>query len=254
MPIQKTEAIILKSQKLGETSKIITLYSRNYGKIKVVAKGARGLKSRFFGTLESLNFISLVFYVKENRNLQFLSQAEIIKPFIHIKNNLEKLSLASVASEFILKSQYADESNPYLFKTILEFLNGLETASTGFENYFCWFQLKFLKSSGFKPQLDECVVCKKKNFGSNKFYFSIDRGGCICSNCKKTATTRVSISQDTLTYLQFLDRCLPEEISEAKSSTQVINESTFVLNKFTAYHIEGIEHLKSIKFLERIRL
>jgi len=254
MPIEKTEAIILKSQKLGETSKIITLYSRNYGKIKVVAKGARGLKSRFFGTLETLNFISLVFYVKENRDLQFLSQAEIIKPFIHIKNNLEKLSLASVASEIIVRSQYADESNPYLFKTILEFLNGLEMANTGFENYLYWFQLKFLKCGGFKPQLDRCVICKKRNINNRKSYFSIEQGGCICSNCKKYETAKVLISQNTLNYLQFLDNCQSGKIHEATNSTQIIKESAFVLNKFMAYHIEGVGHLNSIKFLEQIRV
>ena len=95
MSLQKSEAIILKTQRLGETSKILTLYSRKFGKMKVVAKGSRGLKSRFFGTLEPLNHIAIVYYFKETRELQLLSQADIIHAFVNLKDNLEKYSLAA---------------------------------------------------------------------------------------------------------------------------------------------------------------
>ncbi len=81
MSLQKTQAVVLKTQRLGETSKILTLYSQKFGKIKVVAKGARGLKSRFYGTLEPLNHISIVYYFKETRELQLLSQADICVKF-----------------------------------------------------------------------------------------------------------------------------------------------------------------------------
>ena len=90
MPLCKTEVIVLKSINYGETSKILTLYSRTSGKISVIAKGARNIKSRFGGTLEPINYLAIVFYEKESRNIQYLSQVDIIEYFPQIKKDLEK--------------------------------------------------------------------------------------------------------------------------------------------------------------------
>ena len=249
MSLRKTEAIVLKSQKLGETSKIVTLYTRKYGKMKVVAKGARGLKSRFFGTLNTLNHIALVYYFKEKRELQFLSQADIINSVSDIRNNLEKTSLALIMSEIVLRSQFAEESNPNLFRLLLEFLDKLDAAEYRIENYLIYFQLEFLQISGFNPKLDECINCKKSNIEKNSVFFSLTQGGYYCSDCKRDG---LSISNATLHLLKKLTGQKFENAQEIENSPQTIKESIFVLSKFMAYHIEGLEQIKSAKFYELI--
>ncbi|HNY91144.1 MAG TPA: DNA repair protein RecO, partial [bacterium] len=92
MPLSKTEAIVLHTRKQGETSKILSLYTLHYGRLSVMAKGARSLKSRYSGVLEPLTHIQIVFYRYEARDLHYLSQAEIVTPFASIHGQLGKMA------------------------------------------------------------------------------------------------------------------------------------------------------------------
>ena len=80
MAILRTEAVVMKGWKLGETSKILSLFTRDFGKVKVVAKGGRGSKSKFKGCLEPLTHLRIFYYDKRTRDLQLLSQADLIDP------------------------------------------------------------------------------------------------------------------------------------------------------------------------------
>ncbi|MBD3289519.1 DNA repair protein RecO [candidate division KSB1 bacterium] len=253
MPIQKTEAIILKSQKFRETSKILTLYTRRYGKMKVIAKGARGLKSRFYGSLEPLNYISIVFYFKEKRDLQLISQADIRNYFNRIKTDLEKYSLTSIIFEVILRSEYAEDPNPLLFNSVVQFLESLDRAAERYENHFFWLLLKFLQIHGFKPRFDSCIHCGRGHSEEVDFYFSINRGGLTCRNCKTSEATGIMLSHPTINYLLALENTSHLGISAVIDSKQAVKESARLLNRFMNYHIEGLAGLKSMDFLSHIR-
>ena len=148
MALAKSEAVVLKSQKYGETTKILTLYTLAFGKIQVIAKGARSTKGKFWGSLEMLNYVSIVFYRKENRDLQFLSQADIIKPFLRIRNELGRMSLAMIACEWINRGEQGESNNPQLFKLLVETLSGLNDVDSGLKNVLRCFQLHFLELHG----------------------------------------------------------------------------------------------------------
>jgi DNA repair protein RecO (recombination protein O) len=253
MSIQKTEAVVLKSQKLGETSKIIIMYSRKYGKIKLVAKGARGLKSRFYGTLEPLNYISVVFYQHENRDLQLLSQADIIESYSDVKNDLNKFSLAVIAVEIILRAIYDVEPNPRLFKLVIDFLQAMNDAKEFLENYLYWFELKFLELYGHKPHLNTCVFCGRSSLLNQELFFSMERGGMICSSCEAKEQVKTRISLNLAHYLTALENAQIKEISGIENSTEIIDQSEMLLIKFMEYHIEGLKPLKTIKFHDLIK-
>jgi DNA repair protein RecO (recombination protein O) len=255
MSIQRSEAIVLKSQKLGETSKIIIVFTKKYGKIKVVAKGARGIKSHFYGALEPANYISLIFYHKENRDLQLISQADIIESYDGMKSDLEKLSLAFIACEIILRSQYDNEPNPNLFNLAIAFFRKLNEGKRNIENYLFWFQLKFLKNSGIKPNFSECIKCKKNIQEFDQLVFSIPQGGCICEDCNyATGADSIKISNNSLTYLNAMEKHDLEQIHETAVSTKTIQESSLLVNKFMAFHIENLNHLRTMNFLHDIQL
>ncbi len=254
MPIQKTEAIILKSMKFRETSKILTLYTKKYGTIKVIAKGARGLKSRFYGSLEPINYILIVFYYKEKKDLYLISQADICNYFKQIKNDLEKYSLTSIVFEIILRSEFAENSNPFLFNSVIQFLKSLDQATSHYENYFFWFLLKFLQTHGFKPRFDSCLHCGARQFEKNDFYFSISKGGLICRKCKTSDISGTILSHPTICYLQTLQDTNDYGIGGIADSKQAIKQSAYFLNKFMNYHIEGLSSLKSMDFLSHIRI
>ncbi|MBL7095257.1 DNA repair protein RecO [candidate division KSB1 bacterium] len=249
MSLQKTEAVVLKTQRLGETSKILTLYSRKFGKLKVVAKGSRGLKSRFFGTLELLNHISIVYYFKETRELQLLSQADIIHPFVGVREDLEKYSLASFFCELIDRTQL-EQPNIYLFQVLVESLKEIEKIKENTINVFFWFILKFLHISGFKPHFEACKICRKPG-NQNSVRFSLIDGSYTCGNCKNSAPMSITVPVEAINYLHSLQVA---PINKTNVLTVVSPESCeTLLFSFLQYHIEEAKYLKSMKFLRQIQ-
>ncbi|TFB10109.1 DNA repair protein RecO, partial [Candidatus Marinimicrobia bacterium MT.SAG.4] len=90
MPILKAEGIILRRIKYSETSLIVTLYTKEYGKVSLIAKGARNPKSKFVGSLEPGTYVSVVYYHKENRDLQMLSEVDPMRSNSSIISSIRK--------------------------------------------------------------------------------------------------------------------------------------------------------------------
>ena len=249
MSLQKTEAIVLRTQRLGETSKILTLYSRKFGKLKVVAKGSRGLKSRFFGTLEPLNHISIIYYFKTTRELQLLSQADIIHGFIDLKEDLEKYSLSSFCCELIDRTQL-DQPNYYLFQVFVDAFKELEKSERKHLNVFFWFILKFLHISGFKPNFEFCKICRKSDC-QDSVRFSLLDGSYICSDCKIASPMSLTLPSGAIKYLLELQKVPVKEVSAINIVSPESCET--VLFSFLQYHVEETKYLKSLKFLKQIQ-
>src|SRR3989304_672478 len=99
--IVSTDAIVLRSMKYGDTSKIVTLYSRKYGKIKVIAKGARSAKSKYGASLEPMTHSSIVIYKTEHRELHLLSKCEIASPFHKLNDDGDKMVVGLALVEIV---------------------------------------------------------------------------------------------------------------------------------------------------------
>lgn len=251
MSIRKTEAIILKTWKQGETSKIITFYTRSYGLEKMIAKGSRSTKSRFAGSLEPLNYLTIVFYRKESRELQFLSQADIIESFPGIRKNLEKTTLALVICEIINRSQLAADENPLLFNQILEIFRAINNAPFANINHLISFQLKFLDLSGYKPNLAHCLKCQHPP-AHNNLFFDYSRGGFFCRDCQTGVLSGKVFSLNALKYLGWLQRSSLEEIAKHKIPTNITNEAAIWMSDYLSYHLEALDNLKSLKIFKQI--
>jgi len=249
MSLQKTEAVVLKTQRLGETSKIITLFSRNYGKMKVVAKGARGPKSRFFGTLEPLNHIAIVYYFKETRDLQLLSQADIIHPFQGIRGDLTKIAIGTIFCEIINRTQL-EQPNYSLFKALVDALIGIDGARQDYLNNYYWFLLKFLHISGFQPHFEICEICKTSEL-EGQFRFSIINGNYGCRKCNMPEPSAVSVSPRALWFLRKFQRMQVQDLVKLPGTAPKDCETLLI--SFLQYHVEETKYLKSLKFLKEIK-
>lgn len=251
MPILKTEAIVLKTQRQGETSKIITFYTRNYGLEKMIAKGSRNTKSRYAGSLEPLNHLGIIFYRKETRELQFLSQADIIEPFSGIRRDLEKIAMASVICEIIDRSQLAAEQNPVLFEWMIEVFRTIDKAPFANLNHLLSFQLKFLDLSGYKPNLEFCLECQRQPNDENIF-FDYSRGGFLCQDCQIQTPYGKIFSLNVLKYLRWLQHSSQTELTKHKIPIKLVNETSEWMNDYLNYHIEGLNDLKSLKIFKQL--
>lgn len=152
--IVQTEAIVLRSRKQGDSSRIVTLYTREFGKVNVIAKGAREMRSPFAATLELFNHISAVFYKKENRELYLLSKAETLSKMSGIQQSLEQLTAASKIAEMMLHAIHDEHKDTKLFELLLETLKQIAAASAERAQMFViYFFYHFAAIEGFALQL-----------------------------------------------------------------------------------------------------
>ncbi len=249
MPLQKSEAIVLKTQRSGETSKIVTLYSPKFGKLKVVAKGSRGLKSRFYGSLEPLNHVFIVYYFKATREYQFLSQADIIHAYVHLKSNLNKYALAMVFCELIDRTELG-HANPYLFQILSEVLIGLDQAQQKLLNYYFWFLLRFLRISGYNPDFAQCKICFTEA-PQEQVRFSLVNGNFSCYHCNLREPTAVTVSAATILNLRKLQATSIKDVDSITIADD--RECEILLIAFLQYHNEETKHLNSLKFFRQIQ-
>jgi DNA repair protein RecO (recombination protein O) len=250
MPLQKTEAVVLKTQRSGETSKIVTLYSPKFGKLKVVAKGSRGLKSRFFGSLEPLNHVAIVYYFKATREYQFLSQADIIHAHDKLKADLNKYALATVFCELIDRTEL-EQANPYLFQILIDVLNGIDRTTQNVNSYYFWFLLRFLKINGFTPNFARCTICQIES-PQESVRFSLVNGSFSCNKCSQQDPTAVTVAAATIFYLRKLQAVSIKSVESIPIAAE--RECEMLLIAFLQYHIEETKYLKSIKFRNQVSI
>ncbi len=147
----KTEAIVLRGRKQGDTSKLATLYTREFGKIEVIAKGAREQKSKFGGALEMFARGYAVIYKKEKSDsLHLLSDAGLYEPHLGILRSLERIETATKIVELLLRSMHDEEANDPLFDLLSRTLDAISTwDDAGARAVQFQFYLQFARLMGF---------------------------------------------------------------------------------------------------------
>lgn len=161
----KTEAIILKGFKYGDSSKIITLFSADAGKFSAIVKGVRNSKSKLSGIFETLNHVSVIFNKKENRDLQMISNADCISAYPNVKENFEKLMTAYKISELTSSMMFDYDVSKEVFTLLRNVLETLELSGRNFNLLFVLYQVKFSFIQGINPGRTE----ETRNFLDNKF-------------------------------------------------------------------------------------
>ena len=249
MPLKKTEAIVLKSLRQGETSKILTLYTRAFGKLTVIAKGARSVRSKFGGSLEPVNYISIVFYEKETREIQLLSQADIIEFFAGIKRSVEKTALAMAVCELVNNLEIGIEPNPSLFKLHLEALRAINQNENPM-NTLRAFQVKLLNILGIRPDLTTCMKCKSQKQGT--VTFDITLASFICEACSPNQAAGMILSADSFHALRSFQRDSLASLNGLLTSAISYQQVDGFIAAYLKYHVEGLRDLKAIKFLKKL--
>src|SRR3989304_285501 len=140
--LTKTDAVVLKSMKFRDTSKIVTFYTRRYGKLKGVAEGARETKSKFGASLEPMTLLSLVLYKKEHRDLQLISQADILHRHKSIHSDFDRMPVALSVIELLNRLTHEEEENALLYALVLETLDAIDRAPRNAVNVLFAFELR----------------------------------------------------------------------------------------------------------------
>jgi DNA repair protein RecO (recombination protein O) len=243
--VEKSEAIVLRTYNLTESSKIIVMLTPERGKVRAVAKGVRRTKSKFGSALEPITHVEVQTHFKEGRDLQTLSQAETRESFASIRSDLTRLGLASVMCELMEQFVQENEGSTQQFVLLLSSLKTLGSMSKNYGSLSVSFYMKLLDISGLLPEVNYCARCK----GTIRDYaYLTDAGGVLCSKCSAGMGERVSSgSLKVMTRLHSTDWTMLERI---RLSEQSVNEILSALNSYIFYHT-GRE-LKSVKFLRNL--
>jgi DNA repair protein RecO (recombination protein O) len=254
MSIEKTEAVILADMPQGETSKIIRIYSRDAGRLSLIAKGVRTPKNRFGGALEPLNHVQVVYYFKDNRDLHILSQCDVINAYPAIRKDLDRLAAGLACAEIIVRLVVEEEPNPELFDLLTGTLEALEKSGTtgrfrqkNVLNYYWYFLTRFLEISGFGLSGIECSECGSVLSGKGNS-FSVSRGGFCCGNCQAQSIEADStpVSAETVQVIRHLLSKSPAALGNLSVSTRAAREIETLLDKYCRYHFEGYMPPKSL--------
>ena len=177
----KTKAIVLKSIKWKDTSKIVTLYRREAGKIGVIAKGARKFKNPYSGVLESINLVEIVLYMSSKRQLQMLGTATLENSYQKIKIDFNKIGYVYGILELIsilIPTGSVDVVFFDFVQTLLEEMGKIEDPRI----IFWFFLLKISSYLGFRPEFNICSVCSGE-LNKQDSSFSFHQGGLVCNTC-----------------------------------------------------------------------
>ena len=239
--IIKTEAIVLSKMNYGDSSSIASLFSEDLGKISVIVKGARSPKSKYGKIVDPLNYLSVVLYKKESREIQLLSGADIIEHFPSMKNDLDKLEYAYGVVELV-KNLLADhEVNKRIFKGIIKILTRLNSGEEKPEITFGRFFMFLLKETGYEIQIDSCAICGKDKF-NDVLYYNFEKG-LICGECKKTVVDNYDVNLELLRYLN----CLKNNKSAAAFSNLILRKAIAFMENHLKYHVPDFKGISSLK-------
>ena len=153
MALYKTRAIVIKSINLSESDRLVTFFTKNYGKVKCVAKGARKAKNCFWGSLEPMSLIHLIYFGKENQSLYRLNHADIIESFQSIRDDFGKLYKGVYFLELIDSMILEGHSDKPIFNLLQQALFALKQ-ETELDSLIRLFEVRMLSLLGFKPQIE----------------------------------------------------------------------------------------------------
>lgn len=243
----KTYALVLKSINWSESSKIVSLYTSEHGRLEALAKGARRKNSAYQGVLETLNCIEAVIYFSSARELQQLGQAGIENSFTSIRNDLSRTAYALAILELIDDLIHPREGDPVFYDFIYTMMEGI-----GSHPYpiivFWYFILKLASYLGFKPIFDTCFICGK-NIDSSVAYFQLQHGSLCCPSCAESRNALYTLSDNFYRFLLQLQSTHYKQTATIDRYPKPAAKITDFLMNYLSFHSDQQLHINALQLI-----
>ncbi len=244
----RASAVVLRHADWGEADRLLTLYTREQGLMRAVAKGARKITSRKAGHLQPFTHVTL--QLAKGRDLLIVTQAETVNAFLPLHDDLGKTGHAAYVVELLYRFSREEEGgNPALFKLLVDTLDRIEKEDSAWLP-IRYFEMRFLDAVGFRPQLFECANCGREIQAEDQF-FSATAGGVICPRCGLGLPNLGKISMEALKYLRHFQRSGYRDASRANPSLEAQKETETLMQGYFTYLLE--RELNTPGFIRRVR-
>ena len=244
----RVEAVVLRHSDYGEADRLLTLYTRQLGKTRALAKGARKIASRKAGHIEPFTHVKL--QLAKGRDMLILTQADTVDAYQPLREDLILTSYASYVMELLDRFTYEDETeSPSTFRLLTETLSRLASKSDPWLA-IRYYEMRLLDHLGFRPQLFECANCGREIKAEDQ-YFSFSAGGVICPRCGQGLPNLHAISVEALKYLRHFQRSSYAAATRARPGLDVQQETETLMQGYFTYLLE--RELNTPGFLKKIK-
>jgi DNA repair protein RecO (recombination protein O) len=193
---EKALALVVRATDWSETSRICTLWTREFGKVRALAKGGRRLKSSFDVALDLLTVCSIVLLRKSSGALDLLTEAAIVERFPRLRSDLAALNAAYYVAELLADWTHDYDPHPALFDEARATLQTLGAPPGTAGLRLARFELVLLRELGYQPALAQCIACGTDVDGHG-LAFSAAQGGVLCKQCQGGQRDRLPLSPQT---------------------------------------------------------
>jgi DNA repair protein RecO (recombination protein O) len=242
--LQRVEGIVIRSLDYGEGNKIISIYTKEIGKISVMVRGAKKAKSRHSAITQLFTYGEFVFF--KSSGMGTLNDGEIIQSHHSIRENIVLAAYAAYLSELIDRMMGESEGSSFLFNQIAACLEALEDGKDP-QIVMHLFEMKILHLAGYSPVLDQCAVCAES---TDNPVLGISSGGILCSKCAHREASPMAVSEKALKLLRLFLQMDIRRLGKIEVSLATKSMLKKFMRDFFDAHIDV--RLKSRAFLDQM--
>ena len=245
--IGKITGIVIKEVKLKEADKIITIFSKEMGKVQLYATRAQNIKSPFLAGTQLFTYASFIYSSKNSIN--FLNQISIINGFEKIKFDIEKIYYAMYFLEFLDKSVELEYPGKMMFEFIVNTLYTLDGAKEDVKLIRAIYELKMISLLGYTPEVTSCVKCDKEIEGDN-YHFSFEDCGLLCEKCIEPIDKAIKLNKTTVYGMQYIIYIELNKIFLFTLTPEILKELRLVIDGLIKININ--QSFRTLDFLNEI--
>lgn len=192
----RVEGIVIRSMDYGEGNQILTIFSKESGKVSVMARGAKKMKSRYTALAQPFTYGEFVFY--KSGQMGTLSSGEVWNAYRTFREDIHKGAYAAYLMELTDRMLGENDRNPDLFEQLRAAMDAIEGDKDA-QIVIHLYEMKMLAIAGYMPELNECVCCGAREGLSS---VSASRGGTVCGRCRTADPSFMSVSEAALKLLR----------------------------------------------------
>jgi DNA repair protein RecO (recombination protein O) len=253
MPRFVTSGITLRRIAYGDHDVILTLFSKDRGKMAVIAKSAKKSRKRFSGLLELFSELSVTCHRSRRGGMPVLQEASLVQPFANIRGDIQRTATASYWVELVNDWLQDHECQTGLYELLMFALSRLDAGLRPPMEISILFQMRFLELSGMGPGIDACHRCQRDvdSLKGSALGFNLARGSVICDACRQNGEPHLPIASGTLKLLRWVRSGSLETAARIRCDAATRTQGLSLLEAFIPYHL-GKEP-KSLGFLKQMR-
>ncbi len=239
MGLLNTSGIIIKQINFGEADKILTIMTKDYGKLQALARGARRTNNRFLASTQLFCYSNFIFF--QGKSMNYINTAELRESFYNLRKNIKDFTYASYIIELMngaLEENQKEEKHFFLLIHTLKHMT--YSKNLDLDLIKLTFQIKLMALSGYAPHLSNCVSCGEVLKG--KIKFSIENGGTLCSNCFHLDPYGKRISGEEISIISYILYNPLSALSKLEIKNTFLRQLNNIMDTYVSKYLEKSFH------------